>query len=432
MGKGALVAILLFFAPSVAAVFYAENRSDADRAVDEWTSSAFVGKSDGQTGSGGSAASGRKGVSVSSTEQLRRALETAQNGDVISLMPGRYPGIVISNVKKNGNVTVTSADPSRPAIIEELLIRNSAGLTLSNVELAANTATLQKMKQDSNPAGDPSATGQRRRAFRFLYIVTQSERIGLHKLNVHGPADDADTAQFVRPLIVRDSREVTVSNSRFSHMQHGLEMLNLDGFRVINNEYSDLRTDGVRGGDSSNVEIAGNIFTDFRPAPGDHPDGIQLWSTPRGTKLINISIHDNLIVQGNGGTAQGVFLRDVKNNFAFQNVEIKDNLIIGGLYNAVAINSVQGGKIAGNRIVEGPDIKRVRIRIDNSTGIDMSGNSAPNYVITRSQVEKSDNKVNGQSSKKSASLVAEWLDGKQGRRRSDSALQVRLSGNRGL
>ncbi|MEZ5654595.1 MAG: right-handed parallel beta-helix repeat-containing protein [Sphingobium sp.] len=432
MGKGALVAILLFFAPSAAAVFYAGHRSDAERAVDEWASSAFAGKSDGQAGSGGSASSGRKGVSVSSAEQLTRALETAQDGDAIGLMPGRYPGIVISNIKKNGNVAITSADPSRPAIIEELLIRNSAGLTLSNVELAANTATLQKMKQNSNLAGDPSAPVQPRRAFRFLFIVTQSERIGLDRLNVHGPADDADTAQFVRPLIVRDSREVTVSNSRFSHMQHGLEMLNLDGFRVINNEYSDLRTDGVRGGDSSNVEIAGNIFTDFRPAPGDHPDGIQLWSTPRGTKLTNISIHDNLIVQGNGGTAQGIFLRDVKNNFAFQNVEIKDNLIIGGLYNAVAINSVQGGKIAGNRIVEGPDIKRARVRIDNSMDIEMHDNSAPNYVVTRSQVDKSDNKINGQSSKKSAGLVADWLDAKQGRRRSDSALQVRLSGDRGL
>lgn len=429
LGKSALIAGLLFSAPTVAALVYAGQRSEAERAVEDWTAETFGPGTAAHAVAQKVGLAQGKGVAVSSAMELRRALEAANDGDVIRLMAGHYPHIVLANIRKAGNVTITSADPAQPAIIAELLIRNCAGLTLRDVKLAVSAGAL--VEPVARNLEDQTGKPQERRpgpAHKFFFIVTNSERIKLDRLNVHGPVDSPDIAQRLRPLIVRDSRNVTVSNSRFGHMWHGLEMLNLDGFTVLNNEFSNLRTDGVRGGNVSNVEIAGNIFTEFRPAPADHPDGIQLWATRGGGKLRNIRIHDNLIVQGEGGAAQGIFLRDVQNSFAFENVDIHDNLVLGGLYNSIAINSVQGGSIVGNRILAYPEIKRVRIRIDNSTGIEMRGNSAPNYVITRSAVDKSDNKMSGQTRAGEARHVTQWLDEKQERRRADSVLQARLTG----
>lgn len=105
--------------------------------------------------------------------------------------------------------------------------------------------------------------------------------------------------------MVRNSKQVTISNSRFHNLRNGMGMLALDGIRVQNNEFTDIRSDGVHGGDISNAEISGNLFTDFHPAAADHPDAMQLWSTPRATTLENIAIHDNLVVRGGGQPMQG-------------------------------------------------------------------------------------------------------------------------------
>ena len=378
---------------------------------------------------------------VSSAEELRRALENAADGSTIALASGHYPSIGIGNVKKSGTVTVTSADPSHPASIGRLLIRNSAGLTFRNIELAADASAVvqwqgppQKAVQDQPDEADsdeaPARKGQSA-ADRFPFMVLQSERITLDRMNIHGPLDNLEAAYKIPALMVRASRKVTVSNSRFSALQHGIAMLQLDGMSVLNNEFHNIRTDGVRGGEVSNTEIAGNIFTDFHPAPKDHPDAIQLWSTPKNGAMTNIHIHDNLVVRGTGYPTQGVFLRDVKNGRPFQNVVIEGNLVMGGLYNGIAINGVQGGRIVDNEVLNYPDRKHSWIRVQNCGEIEMRNNRASRYIFHPTEGNESGNRIDAASAREEAKRVARWLDAKPARRRSDSGLQTRLTAPRG-
>ena len=110
--------------------------------------------------------------------------------------------------------------------------------------------------------------------------------------------------------MIRDSSDITVTNSEFTHARYAVSMLDNSGVTISGNYFHDLRTDGVRGGGNSNVVISDNFFTNFRPAEGDHADAIQFWTTNTTTSAENIRITGNVIVRGEGGATQGIFMRD--------------------------------------------------------------------------------------------------------------------------
>ena len=385
-----------------------------------------------------------RGKIVSSAADLRRAVEDAGDGAIILLAPGRYPQIALANARKTGSITITSADRSRPASIGRLMIRNSSGLVIRDVELAADESAVPARLAPNRDDDDDAAGGAdgnrpvqvarpagRSLATRFPFMIVESERITLDRLYVHGPLNNLEAAHRISAMMLRASKQITVSNSRFVALWHGIAMLDLDGGVIRNNEFSNIRTDGVRGGDVSNLQIVGNVFTDFRPVQGDHPDGIQLWSTPKHVAMKNIVIRDNMVVRGKGLPTQGIFLRDVRNGRPFQNVEIRDNLVMGGLYNGIAVNGVDGGRIEDNEIINYPDRKHSWLRVDNSQGLEVRRNRASRFLITRSTAAESENRIDGGSQRDEAKRVARWLDAKSGRRRGDSGLQQALSGKSG-
>jgi len=412
LGKSAFVAAVLLAVPAVGAAVAVSDHMEK-RAV--------------------AAILSDKGRAISSVEELQRVLRVAQDGDVIRLAAGHYPKLILAGIRKTGTVTITSADPANPAAIANLFIRDSAGLTLSGLELVASPGSDAGADGKGDEDGVAPQQGRPKPpgGSRFIFIVADSERITLDRLNVHGPIGNLEAASVLSPLLVRASRQVTVSNSRFSFMRHGLEMLDLDGFKVIGNDFSDLRTDGIRGGNSSNIEIAYNVMTDFFPAAGDHPDGIQLWALPRTTTMDNISIHDNIVVRGRGASTQGIFIRNVKNTFLFRNLIIRDNQVMGGLGNGIAVCCADGALIEGNRVINYPDRKISWIRLDTNRGVVMRNNRAPRFMVARSEVEDKHNKVDNPGKIDEPALVAQWLDAQPGRRRADSALQVRMTDRRG-
>ncbi|PND70702.1 calcium-binding protein, partial [Escherichia coli] len=68
-------------------------------------------------------------------------------------------------------------------------------------------------------------------------------------------------------------------------------MLDSVGVTVRGNYFHDLRSDGVRGGGVSDIVVSDNLFTNFRPAFGDHPDAIQFWTLnqPNSASAITIT-----------------------------------------------------------------------------------------------------------------------------------------------
>lgn len=267
-------------------------------------------------------------VTVSSVSSLSQALQVAQAGDTIALQPGVYSGVSISNFNVGGQVNVVSSDPAQRAVLTDLNVSGSSGLNFGGLEFSAAGAT------SDNP-------------FRVL----GSTNIHFDSLSVHGslngnPSDD------VAGFLIRNSIDISITNTDFQQLLHGVGVLDSQQLLLSGNNFHDIRSDGIRGGGLTNVQITGNMFSDFYPqgavgTSGDHPDAIQLWTTNTvGSRDVIIS--GNAIIRGDGHQMQGIFLRDESNVNPFVNVSITGNLLVGTSWNGVFVSNAQQVYIGGN------------------------------------------------------------------------------------
>lgn len=310
--------------------------------------------------------------SVNSSAALVSALSKAKSGDVVKVSSGTYSNIVVRDLKIAGNVTITSADANKPAVFTDLLVQNSSGLTFQNLEFAAGAGKVSPFQ------------------------VRTSSNILLDKLNVHGTLN-GDVNDDGSPLMIRLSNNVTVSNSEFQQAEHALSFLDNDGLKIVNNNFHDLRVDGVRGGGTSNLLISNNYFTNFYPkmgtkeVSGDHPDAIQLWTTNTTASATNITITDNLVVRGDGLPVQGIFFRDQVGDLPFKNVTVSGNTVIGGISNGIGLNGIDG-LVATNNEVVAIDGQVSNIMMRNTSNATLAGNQASSYMFENTaNITRSDN-----------------------------------------
>lgn len=291
-------------------------------------------------------------VLVSSSQELQRALIGA---DIIRLRQGSYPPMAIRGVQAAHAITITSADPSHPAVLTALSLIDSHNIVLRDLTF-----------------GDPGAGVQ------YSLLVQNSSGITIDHLSFTPPA--AVARSVVSAIFVRKSSDIEIADSFFTRHWHGISFLDVDNMRVRDNEFTDLQTDGIRGGGVSNFEVTRNVLASFHPAPGDHPDGIQLWSTNETIPGRHIRIEGNIVARGSGSPTQGIFIRDTFGHLPFEDVTIRGNLIIGSMYNGIAVNGVRGLHIEDNEVVALPDAKSW-IRIDKGADVEMKRNRAMLFLV---------------------------------------------------
>ena len=399
-----LLAALLITAPALASVITISNSGASARcadkdgieerlarrmlcAVDEYKT-AFANSSIGMLVKSMTGGASHE-ITISSNAELQKILENPKGGMVIKLMAGTYPELIIDRVRAPGKVIIASANPAQPATVSHMVIRGSTGFAVRDVNLFA---------------------GQVDQVFPFL--VTNSENIELSGLIVKGKRASGKPTREAAALMIRNSGNVTVTRSDFSESRHGLSFLKVTNMTITHNQFHDLQTDGVRGGGVDTILIANNMFTDFYPAPKDHPDGIQLWSTHQTEPGRNITIRDNLVIRGKGGPTQGIFIRDTFRKLPFENVVITGNLIMGARFNGIAISGVVGARIEDNDVIAYPDQKSW-IRADGATDVEISNNRSTAYASrTPAGVKFKDNKTLRPAKKDRKERILEWVQRK--------------------
>ena len=296
-------------------------------------------------------------VTVSTTVGLIAAVKVAKDGDVIKLAAGTYSNVTFKSIDVPGNVTITSADVNRPAVLKDLYVLRSGGMTFKDLELS------REQEGESN-------------AFRIL----NSHDVVLDKLNVHGTMDN--NAQNDRGLVlVQNSANVTVSNSEFQQGFAAISHADSTNVKIINNYIHDIRTDGIRGGGTSNLTISGNTITDLRPMAGDHQDAIQIWG--KNVKdATNIVVENNTFVRGSGAAAQGIFIEADPGDSAISNVTVRGNTVIGALANGVRVTRADGVVVENNLVIALED-QRSAIMVSTSTNARVINNSATGYELVK-------------------------------------------------
>lgn len=323
---------------------------------------------------------------ITNTSSLLNAIRSAREGDTLLLQPGRYDSFTLQNLSFSKPVILTSRDPKRPATLTGFKIRKVNGLTIKNVECEV-----------------VASNGM------FSYSILDSQNIDLQQLDIHGSLN-GDPGDDKSPIMIRGSRFIKISDSDFREVFHGISFLDSENVTISGNSFRMLRTDGIRGGGSSHLVIKGNVFTDFQPNPKDHPDGVQLWTTNTKAAARDILIEQNIMIRGSGAAIQGIFVRDTFNQFPFENLTIRNNLIVGGMYNGIGIGGSKDAIVENNIVAAFPGQKSW-IRVGIAQNMILSGNRATAYVLSdAAQVVQ---KANGNISAVrdgGKDLLARWLE----------------------
>ena len=296
-------------------------------------------------------------INVSSTAALNTALKAAKAGDTILLSTGTYT-LNAAGLTFASDVTIASANVDRPAVITSMTIDETVGLTLRDLEMKAALATGNQFK------------------------VVDSRDIHFERVNMHGSVDGVSNDGY--GLLIRGSRDVSVSNSEFHDLEYGVSHLNSNGLTIDGNTFHHLQVDGVRGGGSSNVTIKGNLFRDFFPNPKNHPDAIQFWTANTTASATNIVITDNAVVRGDGAAVQGIFLKDQVGNLPFEKVVISGNVLAGTTYHGIMVRHAHDVTITDN-VVQGFTDKLSWIRVEDSDTGAIFDNRANQVIVEASR-----------------------------------------------
>ena len=292
---------------------------------------------------------------VSTTSQLTAALATAKSGDSVLVASGSYSDINLKNINPLGSVLITSADPQHQAVFTDMLLNNSSNLTISNISMQSKTSLV------ATP-------------FQLLY----GTNIAFDHVTFSGPP--LGSAASVSGLMVRWSNGVTVTNSEFHDLRNGIDLLDNSNVKIASSYFHDIRNDGVHGGGNSFVTVVKNVFTDFHPSSTDHSDAIQFWTTNTTVSAHDITITDNAILRGDGVAIQGIFLADQVGNLPYRNVKVGNNIVIGESYNGIFLTGIAGGSVYNNTVVGLVD-QASRLRLDNYTGLTLTGNISTAYSL---------------------------------------------------
>ncbi|MFN5822237.1 MAG: right-handed parallel beta-helix repeat-containing protein [Novosphingobium sp.] len=267
-------------------------------------------------------------INVSTAVQLVAAVKAAQPGDEIRVAPGQYTAITLTGIVPAGTVSITSADPANPAVFSEFVISSSSNIALSNLKMVVPDNSYKW----------------------YHFQINSSSNITVSNCVFDGPG--LTPVQDTTGLNVRDSTGIKVQGCEFMNLVFGLGVGGSRDISVTNSSFHDIRVDGIRGTNNSQVNYSYNFFTNFRSAEGDHADAIQMWTTSTGQPATDITIQGNTIVRGNnGGPIQGIFIRDQIGTMPFSNVTVKDNIVIGGSYNSISLLGVVSGLVTGNSVV---------------------------------------------------------------------------------
>jgi len=301
-------------------------------------------------------------VFVANTEQLVSALSTVSGGDTILLAPGDYGTISVKYKNYSSPVTIASADPSNQATFSALKLYGVSGLNFSSIEVDFVRGDLGH----SAPA----------------ISVQKSSHVSFDGMYVHGTLD-GDAANDGYGITVTGSSHISVTNSEFEQLYRGAVFNKSTDLTLSGNSFHHLRSDGSDFAQVQRVVIDGNQYRDIFPVGADHPDAIQFFTNGTTAASTDIRITNNVIIQGDGGGMQGIFLRDETDVLPYQNVYIGNNFVyIPSYHNGISVLGGNTVEIVDNTVLSPLDSIKSRIWFNDVTNGHAEGNITETILQT--------------------------------------------------
>lgn len=353
-----------------------------------------------------------KSVAVSNAGEFKDAVARAQPGDELILSPGNYGMMALT---KSG-VTIKSKDNDHPARFSGVIARGVSNVTFDHLDIGRDRGA------------EPE----------YAKIVELRDVHGVRFLggSIHGSLD-GNPENDMWGLYARGVTGLQIVGTLFEELYRGLIIDQSSDVLIARNDFRTLRSDGINLAGSSKIFVIGNYIRGFSPAPGDHPDGIQGWTSGQTAGLTNVLISDNFIEGTKDIRVQGVFIRDEKelwkSNTGHKSIVIQKNIIVDPMWQGIYLGDTQNGVVSGNTILNerggqvvpgGPVVPWIKF----SPGTKATGNLAPRFLLDASAQPESTprgNNVGGnvKDRTKIEAARAEWLGKRAGLPSSLSAAQ---------
>jgi hypothetical protein len=284
-------------------------------------------------------------INVSNADQLKSAMATAKAGDTILLASGNYGDFATSNDYTSA-VTIKSANPGSPASFSSVSLNGATGITFDSVKLDYSFKSGGSV--DANPFEVVNSSNITFRNSTFDGDVAK----GL------GAPSDGYAAG--RGLAIIGSKGVTVEGSEFKTFMRGILAIESQDIKIIDNDISGMRSDGLNMVQVKGVLIEDNYIHDFRAAPnsGDHGDMIQFWTAGTTSPSTDITIRGNTLDVNQGTWAQSIFMRNelvdqgkAGASMFYKNILIEDNTIKNAHTHGITVGETDGLTIQNNLIV---------------------------------------------------------------------------------
>lgn len=193
-------------------------------------------------------------------------------------------------------------------------------------------------------------------------------------------------------MTIRGGNNVSVLGSTFRDLANFMTFIRTTNINVLDNDFTNIR-EGVRFVGTDHGFILRNRIGPFKPAPGDHPDGIQFFTggltQPTDHAAYNSTITDNLILSSGAGRAQGIFIGDEmafwKVGRGYNGLTIVNNLLIGTGWHGIALGQgVSNATVNNNHLwlrIGGDTVTDNWVRLNLDTASSVTQNQAGSYQL---------------------------------------------------
>ena len=290
-------------------------------------------------------------VTVRAGGELREALRGARGGEVIALAPGDHGVLTLSDLSPSAPVTLRSADPSDPARLSGMMLRDVSGLRLQGLVL--------------DYAYEPGTRPTGARPFQIHggsdVAILGSTFEGDVASGTGSAADDGYAAG--TGLFAWGTRGLEIRGSLFTGWFRGAVLREIDDLALVGNRVTDIRSDGLNLVAVQGALVEGNEIGPFRLSPRskDHADMIQFWTNKTDRPSTDVTIRGNVLHAGGGGATHSIFMRneEVDNGRAgremfYRDVVIEDNVIANAHLHGITVGEALGVTIRRNTLVRVP------------------------------------------------------------------------------
>src|SRR5207237_968631 len=116
---------------------------------------------------------------------------------------------------------------------------------------------------------------------------------------IHGSLDNNPANDGIG-LSIANSSNVQLMGSSFHDLFRGAYFEKNTNITVSANNFQMIRSDGIDVGQINGITLDKNVFGNFHPVTGDHPDAMQFWQVNQTVGSSNITITNNTVMQGAG------------------------------------------------------------------------------------------------------------------------------------